>query len=239
MARLTPIQTETRSTAGRLAVTDAADRLDHWGFLAHPDLPHQPGPAFLLVALRPVPTLEHYDPEAVDYWVTDGGHGERRTITAATEMPLSATFSWGLIRLTDRLKVTNEYLTFGGRLDAARIGGIVIAAFTSLAPLLRRGGHSQGLDLGADAVGAFFGRLMVAVDYEAGFEAKLGEADPITRYAAFLQARHARLAGCPEAAAPTELDQLLAGEADRLASSDPTSWAAARQLLDAASASSS
>lgn len=222
-----------------LAAVEVAERLVHWGFLAHPDLPDRPGPAFLLVALRPVPTLEHYDPEAVDYWVTANGRGERRSLTASTPMPVSATFSWGLIRLTDRLQVTNEYLTFGGRLDAAEIGGIVIAAFTSPAPLLRRGGHSQGLDLGADAVGAFFGRLMVAVDYRAGFEALLGEADPITRYAAFLQARRARRGGVAEVAAVTELDRLLAREAARLRAADATTWAAAGRLLEVASAGGS
>jgi hypothetical protein len=224
--------------SGGLAAAEVADRLVHWGFLAHPDLPDQPGPAFLLVALRPVPTLEHYDPEAVDYWVTANGRGERRSLTASTPMPVSTTFSWGLIRLTDRLQVTNEYLTFGGRLDAAEIGGIVIAAFTSPAPLLRRGGHSQGLDIGADAVGAFFGRLMVAVDYQAGFEALLGDADPITRYAAFLQARRGRRGAGAEAPL-SELDRLLAREAARLESADAATWAAAERLLEVASAGGS
>jgi hypothetical protein len=239
MAGLTPMHAEDDPGSELLAAADVADRLVHWGFLAHPDLPDQPGPAFLLVALRPVPTLEHYDPEAVDFWVTVNGRGERRTLTASTPMPLSATYSWGLIRLTDRLHVTNEYLTFGGRLDAAEIGGIVIGAFTSTAPLLRRGGHSQGLDLGADAVGAFFGRLMVAVDYRAGFEALLGDADPITRYAAFLQARRARLGGGAEGLPVTELDRLLAREAARLEVTDAERWASAECLLEAALAAGS
>jgi len=218
--------------ADHFQAADVAGRLDHWGFLAHPDLPDKPGPAFLLVALRPVPTLEHYDPEAVDYWVTANGRGERRTLTAATQMPVSEEFSWGLIRLTDRLHVTNEYLTFGGRLDAATIDGIVIAAFTSPAPLLRRGGHSQGLDPGADAVGAFFGRLMVAVDYQPGFEALLAAAPPLTRYAAFLQTRSARLRAAGEGLPETDFDGLIRREAARLAAADPASWAAAGQLLD-------
>ena len=239
MARLMPTQAAGAIGPDRLEVAEVADRLVHWGFLAHPDLPDQPGPAFLLVALRPVPTLEHYDPEAVDYWVTVAGRGERRTLTAATPMPVSTAFSWGLIRLIDRLHVTNEYLTFGGRLDAAEIGGIVIGAFTSSAPLLRRGGHSQGLDLGADAVGAFFGRLMVAVDYRAGFEALLGDADPITRFAAFLQARRARLGGGADGLPATDLDRLLAREAARLEATDAERWAAAECLLEAASAAGS
>ena len=90
------------------------------------------------------PTLQHYDPEAIDYWISQAGRGERRTLTRETPMPRSEDFSWGLIRLVDRLRVTNEYLTFGGHLDAAAVDEIVVAAFASPAPLLRRGGHSQG-----------------------------------------------------------------------------------------------
>ena len=171
----------------RLDLTDAESRIRHWGFLAHPDLPDGPGPAFLLVALRPAPTMQHYDPEAVDYWVTDRGRGERRTLTHGTPMPQSEDFAWGLIRLVDRLGVSNEYLTFGGHLDAASVDDLVVGSFVSPAPLLRRGGHSQGLDPGADAVGAFFGRLMVPVDFTPGFEAKFAEADPLIRYAAFIR----------------------------------------------------
>ncbi len=56
----------------------AAELLADWGFLADPDLPNRPGPAFLLVAIRAKPTLRHYDPELVEYWVT----GTRATACA-------------------------------------------------------------------------------------------------------------------------------------------------------------
>ena len=55
-----------------------------------------------------------------------------------------------------------------------------------LAPIFRRGGHSQGWDDGADAVGAFFGRLLVTVDYIPDFERRLAAAPPLARYAAFI-----------------------------------------------------
>ena len=139
------------------------------------------------MALRPTPTLKHYDPEAVDYWVTVDGRGSRRTLIHDTPMPRSEDFSWGMIRLVDRLGVSNEYLTFGGHLDAALIDDVVVAAFVSQAPLLRRGGHSQGWDEGADAIGGFFARMMVAVDYKPGFERSFAEAEPLTRYAAFVR----------------------------------------------------
>lgn len=217
-----------------LRAADVAERVRHWGFLAHPDLPDQPGPAFLLVALRPVPTLQHYDPEAVDYWVTEGGRGQRRNLTHDAPMPRSEDFAWGLIRLVDRLRVSNEYLTFGGHLDAASIDDVVIAAFASPAPLLRRGGHSQGLDPGADAVGAFFGRIMVAVDFKPGFEAMLAMADPLTRYAAFVRDTEARRRRARATAwLDDEVGRLMRREAARLPATQPACWEAAGALLDA------
>jgi hypothetical protein len=167
----------------------AADRIVDWGFLANPDLPDRPGPASLIVALRDVPTLRHYDPEMVSFWSTDGDRGVRRLITRQTTMPCDRALAWGEIRISDRLGVSNEYMTFGGRCQAGVIDGVTIVVFTSDAPLLRRGGHSQGWDEGADAIGAFFGRLLVTVDYVPGFEARLATATPLACYAAFLQER--------------------------------------------------
>ena len=227
-------------TAGRdedrLEPTAAANRVRHWGFLANPDLPDRPGPAYLLVALRPAPTLQHYDPEAVDYWVTEGGRGERRTLTHESPTPRSSDFAWGLIRLVDRLGVSNEYLTFGGHLDAASVDDVVIAAFTSPAPLLRRGGHSQGLDPGADALGAFFGRLMIAVDFTPGFEADFARADPLTRYAAFVRDRLDRRRGGAAGPGDDDLGRLLRSEGTRLRTTEPAAWEAAGVLLAAVGA---
>ncbi len=237
MARLMRASEDVPATSAtaELRAHDVAERVRQWGFLAHPDLPDGPGPAFLLVALRPAPTLQHYDPEAVDYWVTEGGRGRRRTLTHDAAMPRSEEFSWGLIRLVDRLGVSNEYLTFGGHLDAASIGDVVVAAFASPAPLLRRGGHSQGLDPGADAVGAFFGRIMIAVDFKPGFETSFGTADPLTRYAAFVRDAETRrrssgLAGRPDA----EDVRMIQCEAARLRATQPVCWEAGAALLDEA-----
>ena len=64
-----------------------ARRAAHWGFLASPDLPDRPGPAYLLVALRPTPTLRNYDPETVEYWVTEDGRGARRKCGTKSLVP--------------------------------------------------------------------------------------------------------------------------------------------------------
>ena len=59
--------------------------------------------------------MHHYDPEIVAYWVNKAGRGVPRTLTRETRLPIDTEFSWGLIRIVDRLGVTNEYLTFGGQ----------------------------------------------------------------------------------------------------------------------------
>lgn len=213
----------------------AARLVSNLGFLAHADRSDGRGPNSLLVALRPTPTLHHYDPEAVDYWTSNRGRGELRTITRATPMPLADDVAWGLIRLVDRLRVSNEYLTFGGHVDAALVDDAVIVAFTSPAPLLRRGGHSQGFDLGADEVGAFFARLMVAVDFQPGFEAAFAATDPMTRYAAFLRdAVRRRRGGLATEPGEEALTRLVRRESARVRAADGPSWEAAGQLMGAA-----
>ncbi len=214
-----------------LVPASAASRMADLGFLANPDLPDRPGPAYLLVALRDAPTLRHYDPETVEYWVTEAGRGARRTLTRESRLPIESDFSWGLIRIVDRLRVTNEYLTFGGRLSAVSIDGVVIAVFTSPAPLLRRGGHSQAWDRGADSLGAFFGRFLRAVDFAPGFEDRASRADPLTRYAAFLVDAMARY----RASTLLRLEQpdlwnLLLAEERRLRENHATEWAAGEDL---------
>jgi hypothetical protein len=215
----------------RLDPAAAAALMADLGFLAYSDLPDRPGPAYLLVALRESPSLHHYDPEAIEYWAGDGGRGVPRSLTRETPLPIDTEFSWGLIRIVDRLRVTNEYLTFGGRLSAARVDGVVIAVFTSPAPLLRRGGHSQIWDRGAESVGAFFSRVLLAVDYAPGFEDRMTQADPVARYAAFVVDTLARYRTSPlMRLEQPELWTLLLAEERRLKASDPSAWRAGEAL---------
>jgi hypothetical protein len=208
-----------------------------WGFLAEPDLPDRPGPAYLLVAMRERPTLRHYDPEAVEYWVSAGGRGSPRSLIYATPMPIETDFSWGLIRIVDRLSVTNEYLTFGGHLSAASIDGVTVAVFSSPAPLLRRGGHSQGIDQGALELGAFFARLLLAVDYTPGFEALAAAADPLARYAAFVGDLLTRYrASQTLRTVHGDTWSLFDNEGRRLERDHPDAWAAGIALREAATA---
>jgi hypothetical protein len=212
----------------------ASEILANWGFLAYPDLPDRPGPARLLVAIRPVPTLRHFDPEVVEFWVSEQGRGRRATIAFDTPMPLHCEFAWGLVRIVDRLQVSNEYLTFGGQLAADRVDGTVAVVFTSPAPLLRRGGHSQAWDPPAEWLGAFFARLIVAVDYAPGFEARVASADPLVRYTAFVADCTARF----RSSTTRRLNQpamwlLMKSEEGRLQRDHPDAWDAGDRLLAA------
>jgi hypothetical protein len=213
----------------------ASALLQDWGFLADPDLPDRPGPAYLLVAIRAQPTLRHYDPELAEYWITDEkGHGVLETITFASRLPRATTFSWGRISVIDRKGVANRYLTFGGTLTAERIDGEVICVFESPAPLLRRGGHSQGWDAGAHSVGGFFGRFRAAAGYQHEFERLAAGCDPVTRYAAFVSeftGRYRRSEYLRDHY--PRLWTIMLGEERRLRRDHPGELAAGSALLDA------
>lgn len=203
-----------------------------WGFLVQSDLPDRPGPAFLLVALRAGPEFDHVAPEAVEFWVTHAGAGHRERLTRTPPLSAERDFSWGTIRIVDRPDASNAYLTFGGRLSAARIDDAVIAVFTSPVPLLRRGGHSPVWDDAAASVGAFFARLMIAVDDTPGFEARLAAARPIDRYAAFIADLADRHRSRPDRFDRSAgLWSLARAQGTRIAREDPAAWLAGRRIL--------
>jgi hypothetical protein len=216
-----------------LALDEAADALADWGFLAQPGQPSHTGPGYLLVAIRQQPTLTHFDPETVSFWISQDGVGQHVRLDHQSAMPFEARLAWGPIRITDRLHVSNEYLTFGGAVTAAREDGTTVVAFVSPAPLLRRGGHSQGWDLAAQSVGAFFARLVAGAGRDRSFEIAAAKADPVTRYAAFItdQIRHR----------PTVLDidldplsgTKLHAEAARLRRDAASQWEAGQRLAAA------
>ena len=212
----------------------ASELLADWGFLADPDLPDRPGPAFLLVAIRARPTLQHYDPELVEYWVTGPrGFGVRETLTYASRLPRACEFSWGRITIGDRKGVVNRYLSFGGTLHAERIDGEVIGVFESSAPLLRRGGHSQGWDTGAHSVGGFFGRFRAAAGYQHDFERLAAETDPVTRYAAFVRELMARYRSSEYLRDHyPKLWTTMVAEEKRLQREHPREWAGGAELLE-------
>jgi hypothetical protein len=186
----------------------------------------------LLVAIRPAPTMQHFDPESIDYWVCEGGRGVAARLDRDSRYPVTSEYSWGQISLTDRLDVTNQFLSFGGTIHAAVTpDGTVLIDFASFAPIVRGSGHSQSVDpLGAE-VGAFFGRIKVPIDFVPGAEALLGEAAPGTMYCAFVQNVRERLI---RARTLREANRWLADwstrESKRMESTEPEHWKAAIEL---------
>jgi hypothetical protein len=192
----------------------------------------------LFVALRPKPTLQHFDPETIDYWVVDGGRGRATQLDRGGRLPVATDYTWGRIKLTDRLGVENEFLSFGGTLRAQMTADdTVLVDFSSEAPILRWSGHSQASDPLAADVGAFFARLMVPIDFAPGAEALISKAAPLTLYCAYIQYMRERLTrarGLREANA--WLSEWSSRESRRMRAGANDHWQAAAQLRQQLSA---
>ena len=169
--------------------------LANLGFeLVEPDKTQGEETSHLLIALRPKPTLQHYDPETISYWVSDGARGRAAQLDRETRFPLDADYAWGQISITDRLTVKNEFLSFGGAVRARMTpDATVLIDYSSHAPILRWSGHSQASDPLAAEVGAFFARIKVPIDFVPGAEALVAKAAPRTLYCAFVQFVRERL----------------------------------------------
>jgi len=204
------------------------------GFLLGPEDPREPGPGVLLVGLRAKPTLRHYDPEVVDYWASRDGRGVPESISWVAPTTAATEFSWGLIRISDRMNVTNAYLSFGGHMAVSRVGDVLVAVFVSPAPLLRSGGHSQPWDTGSRSLVAYFARLRAAVGDDRALEGVMAAASPLARYAAFVADGIQRFRGSP---ALRELHgrtrATFQREEQRLRQDHPEDWLAGEQLLAA------
>jgi hypothetical protein len=212
---------------------DNAALVGDLGFLVRRDIPTVGQDALLVVALREAPTERHFDPELILYWRTGAsGRGSRAELTHASTMPTLTEFSWGSIEIIDRFGISNTFVSFGGALAAeGDVSGTVIASFRSRGPILRRGGHSQRYDSIAAALGGFFGRLLVPIDFQPGAERLISAATPAARYAAFLQHEVPRLGIQLVREAYGADARLLHAEADRLRLRDPRAWEAGAALL--------
>jgi hypothetical protein len=195
--------------------------------------PGNPVATDLIVALRDEPTLRHFDPEEVSYWVPEDGRGRPRRVERATQVPFEGRFSWGPMEIVDRVGAMNRWLSFGGTVRAAALDdSTTIVSFESAAPIQRWSGHSQGMDPLTPEMGAFFGRLMIPIDFEPGAEARILAAPPLVLYAAFLQdvnAREHRSQQLREA--DRSLSTFVEHEVHRLPSIDPDAWRAGELLL--------
>ncbi|MBI2762407.1 MAG: hypothetical protein HYX54_01430 [Chloroflexi bacterium] len=219
----------------------SAGLLEDLGFtLFNSNQPSAAGGAQLLAALRAHPTLRHFDPETVTCWRAAAGRGraltlDRRSSTANREI------LWGQIHVTDRFGIENRFLTFGGSLQVADASPEMrLVRHASPGPIVRWGGHSQGSDALAGEIGAFFGRLIIPIDYLPGGEERVTAEPAEHLYAAFLRdaearrreaaGRHPTAHGGSAGGAPS--DPWLRAEITRVRAARPAWWASAGRLLD-------
>ena len=215
------------------ALRQAGDRLAHLGFVvvggAHPE---ETGTCQLLVALRSRPTLEHFDPELVEHWATNNGRGRIVEITRATPVPLHESFSWGTIRVVDRVDVQNSFLSFGGDVSVAALDpDTTIVTFDSPAPILRSTGHSQSVDPLTGEVGAFFARIKVPIDFTPGVEERIASLSPRALHGAMLAALQLRYAHAEALRdAHPAVAAWVSKEAHRMRQEHPGDWEIGYQL---------
>jgi hypothetical protein len=229
---MTPSGLAGETTAGpALDPLVGADLLADLGFLHVPGLPLAGPPAYLFVALRPQPTLRHYDPERIDYWCSAEGRGIHLSLDRTADQLGDSEFAWGKIDVVDRKGIANYYVSFGGLLRTRRAGDVLLAVFSSPAPIAACGGHSQEWDPLAGEMAAFVARLRAAAGASAAFEQRLATLTPSALYAGFVcdeLARHVN--GRGEVVGEGRPMDLLRGERQRLVDERATEWAAGQAL---------
>jgi hypothetical protein len=157
------------------------------GFIAFRTPPGTPRPdSCLMVMLHDAPTLRHFDPEVVSFWATRAARGHVETMDRSARVPFTEPFSWGRIRIVDRIGARNSYVAFGGTLSGERIADATLLIFRSPAPILRLAGHSQREDRLGQEVLTFFGRLVPRLWTSVDTEREVSAASPEALYAAFL-----------------------------------------------------
>ena len=206
--------------------------LDELGFLLVSGPPLALGRSYLFVAIRPQPTLRHFDPERVDFWVTPGGHGIPATLEWASRESPATDHSWGPIRIVDRVGAVNQFASFGGELMVARLPEAKICIFSSEAPIVACGGHSQDWGPWGREIDAFLARLRAAADPRDPLEQTIAHASPTARYAAFVADALERGRRTSKRVGSTDESRvLLERERARLATDCATDWTAGLGLL--------
>ena len=166
----------------------AAQLMADLGFLLFRTPPGAAMPdSCLMAAIHDAPTRRHYDPEVVSFWTTRQGRGRLNYVDCDLRVPFEGGFSWGRIRMIDRLGARNSFVSFGGVVSADRVASeALVVVLRSPAPIFRLPGHSQREDRLAEELMSIFGRLVPALWPTPDAERVTATASPRTLYAAFL-----------------------------------------------------
>ncbi|MGB8646745.1 MAG: hypothetical protein WCF84_16005 [Anaerolineae bacterium] len=164
------------------------DEMEHWGYhLLEQVHSYSPGYTGLMVAIRSMPTRQHYDPEMVRLsLLTLPGQVEEATLNLFTRLDGLRPVCAGLIVLTDRKNKQESFFSFGATVESTIAPGEVIYIVRSTAPILwlTKGGETV-----ADQLAAEFGRLiaeMRALSHKSDpdFFARLAAVEPLALYTA-------------------------------------------------------
>jgi len=169
-----------------ITLDEASALISELGFIVFRTPPDTPTPdACLMVMIHDSPTTRHFDPEVASFWVTGEGRGRIREVDHTTR-PFETPFSWGRIRLVDRVGARNSFVSFGGTVSGERVGRALLLIFRTPAVIFRLQGHSQREDRLAEEVMSFFGRLVPILWRSPETEAAVAATAPLVLYGAFL-----------------------------------------------------
>lgn len=174
---------------------DAAARLmADAGFVLFRTPPGSPTPeSCLMVVIRDVPSERHFDAEVASFWVTSDERGQLQSVDRKVRLPFSRPYSWGRIRIVDRLGARNSFVGFGGEVTGESVGaGARLLIFRSPAMIFRLTGHSQREDRLAQEVLTFFGRIVPHL-WTPDVERRVSSASPLDLYSALLLHTRARV----------------------------------------------
>ncbi len=156
--------------------------------------PRSPGYSGLLVAMRPIPTERHFDPEAIQLFLSEGqGYPAAATIHLGSELGDRNRVCPGQLEIVDRLNKRLGFFTFGGEVDVAVAPGLNVFTIRSRAPILSlsNGFTDEMADQLASGTEALWARLRVRWGVnDSAFMRRLASIHPLELYAATLESLH-------------------------------------------------
>ena len=166
-------------------------RMENWGYdLLDPPHPRSPGYGRLLVAIRRIPTEDHYDPEAIHLQLCGAqGVPMRATIQLESAVDSSTRVSAGHIELNDRYDKRRGFFTYGASIEMGSGLEESVVDLRSPAPIVEmtgslEEGSGQQLVSETEALWAKVHVLWGADDI--GFRRCLSAIDPDMLYASTL-----------------------------------------------------
>jgi hypothetical protein len=166
------------------------DYMAHWGFnLVDQPHPRSPGYRQLLIAMRPVPTNAHFDPEQLAVALLDNRGGVAHVTLhreSSVEGPIRV--CPGGATIADRFGKRLSFYLYGGTLEAVPVvqpETYTLYRIVSPAPIIERNGlmmHGQE-DALADSSEAIFARLRAQWDDDDELLRRLTLLEPLPLYA--------------------------------------------------------